>query len=146
MIMPATSVFHRHAVTRNIVIRNTLWYTEMKDAGLIQSFICCFSLLLLVKLLNTLLTVLSEVLLYVLSREEWTLPSEAWLVFSFSFLEVKNDFKSQYLGWWYFWCALFSFKLLLYSPLLCKNEGTEKNSVSALPWPPELPRIQWDES
>lgn len=50
--LPATSMFHRHVVIRNI--GNTLWYLEMKDAGLIQSFICCFSLLLLVKLLNTL--------------------------------------------------------------------------------------------
>ena len=68
MMVPATSVFHRRVAIRNI--GNTLWYMEMKDAGLIQSFICCFSLLLLVKLLNTLLTVLSEALPYVLSLEE----------------------------------------------------------------------------
>lgn len=50
----------------------------------------------------------------------------------FSFLAVKNDFKSQYLRWWYFWHTLSSFKLLLYSPLLCKYERAEKNSDVSL--------------
>lgn len=65
---------------------------------------------------------------------------------------MKNDFKSQYLGWWYFWCTLSSFKLLLYSPLPCTKKRAKKNSqvsraLSAPPLaPPEPPRGQSKEA
>lgn len=85
-----------------------------------------FSLLLLVKLPSTLLTSCQKLCRM---SSPWTSKYRLQRLdyyFFFSFLAVKNDFKSQYLGWWYFWRTLSSFKLFLYSPFLRENKRAEE--------------------
>lgn len=59
-----------------------------------------------------------------------------WLLFYlfFSFLALKNDLKSQYLGWCYFWCTCLPLKLLCTSSSMWTMGRQKGVQGPAWPW------------